>query len=107
MSRRESNRWNTQFGDFVLNYGVTHLATELEIQPGAIYQWVRGITTPRPAYAAAVRDLAHESGFRLSLDEIYGHRSSVLAADPGCITQVPREQHLACLRAARLHCKGG
>ncbi len=101
MSHRESNRWESRFGRFIQSYGVAHLATELEIQPGAIYQWIRGITAPRPAYAAAIRDLAHGSGFRLSLDEIYGHRSSLLAADPGCVAQVPREQYLARIREAR------
>ena len=108
MSRRISSRWESQFGRFLLAYGVHRLATELEIGDGAVYQWVRGFTSPRPAYAAAVRDIAQESGFELTLDEIYGHRSELLAADPGCAIKVPREEFLSRVREVRrLRSEGG
>jgi hypothetical protein len=99
-------RWKSKFARFVLAYGVARLATELQIRPGAVYQWIRGITAPRRGYAAIVQRLAHESGVKLTLDQIYGHSSELLAVDPGCAMQVPREQFLARARETRLHCEG-
>jgi hypothetical protein len=85
MSRMIKSRWKSKFARFVLGYargmrnahgqiigGPTLLAQHLDIHASAIYQWIRGATAPRPAYAAIIQRLARERGLRLTLDEIYG-----------------------------------
>lgn len=56
MSRDEHQvaRWNTRFGQFIRIFGVAALARALEVEPAAIYQWVRGYTSPRPPKARAI-----------------------------------------------------
>jgi hypothetical protein len=106
MSRRESNRWNSKFARFVRKYGVARLATQIEIQPSAIYFWIRGVTSPRRGHAEIIQRVARECGVRLSLDQIYQHTRDRLAVDPGCAVRVPRELYLAQLRETRLRCEG-
>jgi hypothetical protein len=50
-------RWGTPFGRFVRTYGVAQLAEQLKVEPAAIYQWVRGHTSPRPPTARAIVQL--------------------------------------------------
>jgi hypothetical protein len=95
MSRRDSDRWNSKFGRFVLSYGVADLAIDLGIDSSAIYHWIRGESAPRRVYAIAIRDLARESGERLTLDQIYQHSLDRLAAHPECAIRVSREEFLA------------
>jgi hypothetical protein len=71
MSQRIAKRWKSKFARFVGEYGATRIASELSIDASAIYHWIGGATTPRPAHAAVVQRLAHERGVRLTLDEIY------------------------------------
>ncbi len=107
MSRRDDERWKSRFGRFVLSYGVADLATELEIHPSAVYQWIRGNSAPRRGYAAAIQDLAHESGVRLTLDQIYQHSRDRLGAHPDCVIRVSREEWLARGREMRQRRDGG
>jgi len=68
-------RWETKFARFVRHYGVARLARTLEIDPAAIYQWIRGSVSPRPANARIIVALAHN----LTLEDIYRHREIVVA----------------------------
>jgi|SRR5580700_4518693 hypothetical protein len=79
MSRKIKKRWKSQFARFVGAYGVELLAVELDVSPSAIYHWIRGAATPRPAHAEVIRHLAREGGSRLTMDEIYGHSLAVRA----------------------------
>jgi len=106
MSRRESKRWTSKFARFVLGYGVARLATQMEIRPSAIYQWIRGSVGPRRGHARIIQDLARESGVRLTLDQIYDHSLHRLSVDPDCAARIPREQWLARVRETRLRCEG-
>lgn len=107
MSRREKNRWKSKFGRFVLAYGVARLAAKVEIDPSAVYHWVRGLNAPRRTHAMVIRDLAHEEGVRLTLDQIYGHCSDRLIVDPDCATRIPREEWRVRVRAMTLRREGG
>ena len=73
MVRIDDGRWDSNFGKFVSNYGVTPLAEQLAIQPAAVYHWIRSATSPRPAIAADICELARARGIDLSLEDVYGH----------------------------------
>jgi len=79
MSKKIKRRWKSQFARFVGAYGVELLAVELDVSPSAIYHWIRGATTPRPAHAGVIQHLARKGGTRLTMDEVYGHSRSVRA----------------------------
>lgn len=87
IDQHRSIRWDTPFGRFVRTYGVAQLAQQLQVEPAAIYQWVRGHTSPRPPTARAIVQLymlyvclEEASGKRaaadvaLKLDDIYAQR---------------------------------
>jgi hypothetical protein len=80
---RESikRHWKSKFARFIQSYGVEVLALNLDVHPTAIYHWVRGATTPRPACAEVIQRLARESGFTLTMDDIYAHSRAVQAED--------------------------
>ena len=69
--RAEDRRWKTRFGSFVSEFGAERLAESLEVRPPAVYQWVKGETSPTPARAFAILRIASQSGFEISLDDIY------------------------------------
>jgi hypothetical protein len=69
----------SKFERFVRSYGVDELAVKLEIQPSAIYHWLRGSTAPKPVHAEIIQRLARQSGARLSMDSIYAHFLSLRA----------------------------
>ena len=73
-----SCRWETRFARLVRRYGVAKLARDLEVDPTAIYQWVRGSVSPRPDKAMLIVVLLKPVG-RLRLDDIYKHRLTVQA----------------------------
>jgi transcriptional regulator with XRE-family HTH domain len=75
-----SPRWQTKFGRFVRTYGAARLARKLEVDPAAIYQWVRGQTSPRAPKARTIVILASEIT-RLSLDDIYSQYELHQAAE--------------------------
>src|SRR5450759_2859486 len=76
--RVENNtaRWETKFARTVRRYGVAKLAHELQIEPGAVYQWIRGSVSPRPDKAMALVILLLPIG-RLSLQDVYRHRLAI------------------------------
>ena len=57
----------------VRRYGIARMARDLEIDPTAIYQWVRGSVSPRPDKAMLIIQLVSPLG-RLRLVEIYAQR---------------------------------
>jgi transcriptional regulator with XRE-family HTH domain len=61
----------TKFAKFVRGFGVEDLARRLDVNPSAIYHWLRGKTIPDPKNALKVQKLAKRRGVELSLDEIY------------------------------------
>jgi hypothetical protein len=70
------HRWKSKFARFVSAYGVE---LRLDVRPSAIYHWIRGATSPRPAHAAIIQRFARERGYRLTMDDIYGHSRAVRA----------------------------
>jgi hypothetical protein len=74
-----SRYWRSKFARFIQSYGVESLAAKLEVRPSAIYHWIRGTTTPRPAHAEVIKRLARKRGSALTMDEIYGHARAVRA----------------------------
>jgi hypothetical protein len=81
MSRIIRRRWKSKFARFILDFGTTALSEEIDVHTSAIYHWVHGTTTPRPAHAAILQRLAGERGVRLSMDEIYGHAPKIRAVE--------------------------
>lgn len=53
------------------------MARDLEIDPTAIYQWIRGSVSPRPAKAILVIALVRPFGV-LRLEEIYAQRNAAV-----------------------------
>jgi hypothetical protein len=90
MSRIIMRRWKSKFARFIQSYGVNFLAVELDVRPTAIYHWIRGATSPRPAHAEVLQRLARERGSRLTMDEIYGHSRTVRAAEIKLATVAPQ-----------------
>jgi hypothetical protein len=78
---RVPDRWQTEFGRWVRDVGVSRIVTALAQDPDlrvtnqAVYEWLRG-HAPRPARAIALVEL---SGGRLTLDAIYGHSRQIQA----------------------------
>jgi hypothetical protein len=84
------HRWKSKFARFVSAYGVELLASSLDVRPSAIYHWIRGATSPRPAHAAIIQRLARErGGYRLTMDDIYGHSCAVRADNIKLETSLP------------------
>lgn len=69
--RATDERWESNFGRFVLEFGATSLAGRLKVHRSAVYQWIRGAAAPEPGTAVAIRDLARAKGFTVSLEDIY------------------------------------
>jgi hypothetical protein len=81
--------WKSKFARFIQSYGVEPLAKRLDVRASAIYHWIRGATTPRPAHAEIMQRLARERGSRLTMDEIYGHSRAVRTGEIKLKTQIP------------------
>jgi hypothetical protein len=92
MCQRIAKRWESKFARFVGTYGAKQLASELRIDPAAIYHWVRGVSRPKPEHAASIQRVAREQGMRLTLDDIYGHSLNLRAADPSIQIQIERRK---------------
>ena len=77
--RRDPSRWQTTFGQWVSDFGVSRIVSALAHDPDlrvtnqAVYEWLRGYA-PRPARAMALVEL---SGGRLTLEAIYDHARKV------------------------------
>ena len=62
------DRWETPFGAWVKEYGVARLRRAVQVTRGAVHQWVRGVTSPKPDTAKLLVKL---SAGRLTLEHIY------------------------------------
>ena len=76
--RREPRRWRTSFGRWVMTFGVTRLTNELSgrgqsVTGQAVYQWIAGVTAPRPDRALQIVEL---SGGAVGLSDIYRQRTA-------------------------------
>lgn len=70
---RPRNEYAGKFGAFVMKVLPENLATELNVDPAAVYQWLRGEHIPRPKKALAIVEIARREGVTLSLEDIYVH----------------------------------
>ncbi len=79
--RRVPSRWDTEFGRWVRDFGVSRIVASLARDPDlrvtnqAVYEWLQG-HAPRPNRAAALVEL---SGGRLTLEAVYDHSRQVQA----------------------------
>lgn len=96
--QRFPKRWNSKFARFVERYGVARIATELHIDPTAIYHWIRAVTRPKPELAAIIQRIAGQHGTKLTLDDIYGHSANLRSADPSIAVQIERKKVSRALR---------
>jgi hypothetical protein len=55
---------------------VRKLAGHLDIDPTAVYQWIRGCTSPRPETAIVILMLLKDER-QLKLKDVYEHRAIV------------------------------
>lgn len=67
-------RWCTIFGQWIQDFGVDRVSTEIQVSPNAVYEWVAGRTAPSPDRA---QELVRLSGGSLSLEDVYRHRREV------------------------------
>jgi hypothetical protein len=72
--------WSTKFGRWVERQSVARVARGLEgvgfiVTRGAVYEWLRGASRPRPDHADA---LVRVSGGAITLRDVYDHRAKVL-----------------------------
>jgi transposase-like protein len=63
----------SKFDKFVRGFGVEELARHLDINPSAVYHWLRGKNVPDWKNAVKVQKLAKSRGVALSLDKLYQH----------------------------------
>jgi hypothetical protein len=77
---RTPRYWQSRFAHFVNSYGVMRLAKALDVRDSAIYHWIRGAHTPKPAHAEIIQRLSRESGNELTFDQIYGHSRDLRAS---------------------------
>jgi hypothetical protein len=96
MSRRIPNR--SKFERFLRNYGVARMAIQLQIDESACYHWLRGVTRPKPEFAATIQRIAREQGSSLTLDDIYGHARKLRAADPSIAINIERRKQACASR---------
>jgi hypothetical protein len=89
MSRHIPKR--SKFERFLRRYGVARMAA-LQIDESACYHWLRGVTRPKPEFAATIQRIAREQRSRLTLDDIYGHARQVRAVNPSIATEIERRK---------------
>ena len=83
--KREPSRWQTDFGRWVGDFGVSRIVSALAPDPDlritnqTVYEWLQG-HAPQPSRALARVEI---SGGRLTLDAIYQHASQVRLAAGG------------------------
>ncbi len=77
---RQITRWDTPFGRWVHDVGVSRIVAalgrdpDLSVTTHSVYDWVSGRTVPAPARGVA---LVRLSRGRLTLETIYAHRDQV------------------------------
>lgn len=77
--RRVPSRWETEFGRWVSDFGVSRIVSALARDPDlsitnqTVYEWLQG-HPPHPSRAMALVEM---SGGRLTLEAIYQHSREV------------------------------
>lgn len=93
--KRMPDRWQTEFGRWVNEFGVPRIVEALSADPdlrvtsNAIYKWLGGVS-PHPFRALALVEL---SGGQISLRDIYQHCRDVrgeTAGEPMSTASIPR-----------------
>lgn len=85
--KRDPNRWQTEFGRWVADFGVPRIVAGLAHDPAlrvtnqTVYEWLQG-HAPQPARAMALVEMSQG---RLSLEAIYQHGQQMRQSegDPG------------------------
>lgn len=83
--KRTPDRWKTDFGRWVADFGVPSIVAGLAHDPDlrvtnqAVYEWLQG-HTPRPARAMALVEM---SNGRLTLETIYQHSRQIKQTENG------------------------
>ena len=85
--KRDPNRWQTEFGRWVAEFGVPRIVAVLGQDPNlrvtkhAVYHWLKGYA-PRPDRALALVEMSQG---RLTLEAIYQHSRQMRQSegDPG------------------------
>ncbi len=73
--KRDPDRWQTEFGRWVADFGVPRIVAvlgqdpDLRVTKHAVYHWLKGYA-PRPDRALALVEMSQG---RLTLDAIYQH----------------------------------
>ena len=81
--KRDPNRWQTEFGRWVADFGVPRIVTVLGQDPNlrvtkhAVYHWLKGYA-PRPDRALALVEMSQG---RLTLEAIYQHGQQMKQSD--------------------------
>ena len=77
--KRDPNRWQTEFGRWVADFGVPRIVAGLDQDPDlrvtnqAVYEWLQG-HAPHPARAMALVEMSQG---RLTLEAIYQHSREI------------------------------
>ncbi len=77
--KRDPDRWQTEFGRWVADFGVSRIVAGLAHDPNlrvsnqAVYEWLQG-HAPHPARAMALVEMSQG---RLTLEAIYQHGRQV------------------------------
>ncbi len=93
--KRTPDRWQTEFGRWVADFGVPRIVAGLAHDPDlrvtnqAVYEWLQG-HPPRPARAMALVEL---SGGRLTLEAIYEHGRQVRQLQNPAAREGESERH--------------
>ena len=84
--KRVPNRWQTEFGRWVADFGVPRIVAGLAHDPDlrvtnqAVYEWLQG-HAPQPARALALVEMSQG---RLTLEAIYKHAQEIRQSEgPG------------------------
>lgn len=77
--KRDPNRWQTEFGRWVADFGVPRIVAGLAHDPAlrvtnqTVYEWLQG-HAPQPARAMALVEMSQG---RLTLEAIYEHSRQI------------------------------
>ena len=84
--KRAPDRWQTEFGRWVADFGVPRIVAALAHDPDlrvtnqAVYEWLQG-HAPHPARAMALVEISQG---RLTLEAIYEHSQQVKQHENDC-----------------------
>jgi len=94
--KRVPDRWETEFGRWVSDFGVPRIVAALARDPDlrvtnqAVYEWLRG-HAPRPARAIALVEMSRG---RLTLEAIYQHSREVRRPPDAVMEDMPAQGRL-------------